>query len=180
MFVRIPCQCDRKKRDFHHGDPDEGRGVGNSPFIFTDHTRWSADTPENPISILAFIYYLRWTDRDPMDLRGAEVSVYLRGDNLQLSGAKCYFWVNSPGVRWHLTSRPLEVTEGRWAEKPNRFTLVNDESQWHNSWASIPPRFQSLDSMLSHAHSYGFSFVGYVAEVTGKFSMDEFEITTKA
>ena len=83
-------------------------------------------------------------------------------------------------MRWHLTSRPLEVAEGRWAEKPNRFTLVNDESQWHNSWASIPPRFQSLDSMLSHAHSYGFSFVGYVAEVTGKFSMDKFEITTKA
>ena len=87
-------------------------GVGNSAFIFTDHTRWSADTPEKPISILAYIYYLRWTDRDPMDLRGAEVSVYLRGDNLQLSGAKCYFWVNSPGVRWHLTSRPLECDRG--------------------------------------------------------------------
>ena len=155
-------------------------GVGNSAFIYTDHTRWSADTPEKPISILAYIYYLRWTDRDPMDLRGAEVSVYLRGDNLQLSGAKCYFWVNSPGVRWHLTSRPLNVTEGHWAKEPNRFTLVNDEGQWHNSWAGVPPRIQSLDSMLSHAHSYGFSFVGYSSEVTGRFSMDEFEITTKA
>jgi hypothetical protein len=154
-------------------------GVDNSPYIHTDHTRWSADTPENPISILALIFYFSWVNLDPMDLREAEVSVYLRGDNLQLSGAKCYFWVNSPGVRWHLTSRPLTVTEGRWATEPNRFTLVNDESLWHNSWSSIPPRFQSLDSMLRRAHSYGFSFVGYVSEVTGKFSMDEFELRTK-
>jgi hypothetical protein len=154
-------------------------GVDNSPYIHTDHFRWSADTPENPISILALIFYFGWVNMDPMDLRGAEVSVYLRGDDLKLSGAKCYFWVNSPGVRWHLMSRPLTVTEGHWAKEPNRFTLVNDEALWHNTWSSIPPRFQSLDSMLRRAHSYGFSFIGYTGEVTGKLSMDEFELRTK-
>lgn len=154
-------------------------GVDNSPYIHTDHTRWSADTPENPISILALIFYFSWVDREPLDLRDAEVSVYLRGDNLRLSGARCYFWVNAPGVRWHLNSQPLTVTEGSWATEPNRFSLVNDESLWHNSWSGIPPRFQSLDSMLRKAHSYGFSFVGYDSEVTGKFSMDEFELKTR-
>ena len=37
---------------------------------------------------------------DPLDLRGAEVSVYLRGDDLDLKGAKCYFWALAGGTRW--------------------------------------------------------------------------------
>jgi hypothetical protein len=31
--------------------------------------------------------------------------------------------------------------------------------------------------VLSAVESYGFSFVGFSAKVTGKFAMDEFEIT---
>ncbi len=57
-------------------------GVNDSGYVWADHTRWSADTPEEPLSILPLIFYRRWVDADPIDLRGAEVSVYLRGDDL--------------------------------------------------------------------------------------------------
>ncbi len=48
-----------------------------------------------------------------------------------------------------------------------------DESLWHRSWA---PSGHSLDSLLKESASYGFSFVGFSEEVTGKLSMDQFEI----
>src|SRR3954470_6339058 len=74
-------------------------GVNNGNYIWVDHRRWSADTPEKPLSILPLLTYRNWIDSDPVDLRECEVAVYLRGDNLRLDGAKCYFWVNSPGTR---------------------------------------------------------------------------------
>ena len=64
-------------------------------------------------SILPLLYYRNWRDEDAIDLREADVSVYLRGDNLRLEGALCYFWVNSPGTRWHLTSHPIAIPEVR-------------------------------------------------------------------
>ena len=88
-------------------------GVNDSGYVWTNHRRWSADVPENPVSILPLIFYQRWAGADPVDLRGAEVSVYLRGDGLQLHGASCYFWVIADGTRWHLTSHPLAISEGR-------------------------------------------------------------------
>lgn len=151
-------------------------GVNDSGFIWCDETRWSADTPENPVSLLPFIIYNNWVGRPDLDLRGAQVSAYLRGDNLQLFGARCYFWVVAPGGRWHLASRPLTLSEGAWAAQPNCITLANDESLWHRSWSADPAKPPSLDFVLAHAQSYGFSLVGFGQEPRGRFALDEFEI----
>lgn len=152
-------------------------GVDGGGYVWTDHRRWSADTPEKPLSILPLLHYQNWIGADPLDLREAEVSVYLRGDTLKLDGASCYFWVIGPGARWHLTSQPISIPEGKWGEEPARLRLRNDESLWHRSYA---PGLGSLDAVLSKTTSYGFSFVGFTAEVTGRLSMDEFRITAAA
>ena len=171
-------------------------GVGDSGHIWADDSRWRIDTPENPHSILAFILYRRWVALDKektareneaprptgyvkgeeLDLREAEISVYLRGDGLDLKGAKCYFWVfdSQTGTRWHYTSKPLKVSDGQWGERQT-FVLKNDETLWHRSWSGRPQNPGSLDQVLT-GDSYGFSFVGFSEEVTGKFSMDEFQI----
>lgn len=158
-------------------------GVNNSGYVWAHQAHWSTDVPEQPISILPLIFYRRWIGKEPIDLREATVSVYLRGDDLQLYGAACYFWALSPGTRWHLTSQPLEIADGRWAAEPNRFSLKNDESLWHCSYNSeahwhdsYPPGGPNLDIVLTNTWSYGFSFVGFTSEVHGKLSMDEFEI----
>ena len=67
-----------------------------------------------------------------------------RGDDLDLKGAECYFWVHSGGTRWHYTGRPLKIHHGEWGP-PEHFVLVNDESLWHRSWA---PSRASLDALL--------------------------------
>lgn len=154
----------------------QGEGPNGADCIMVDHRQWSADTPESPVSILPLLTYRKWLDLAPVDLREAEVSVYLRGDNLTMDGVSCYFWVNTTMNRWHLTSQPLHISDGCWANEPNRLTLVNDESRWHNSWMGIPPRPKSLDSALAAASSYGFSFVGFCSEVTGRLSMAQFSI----
>lgn len=155
-----------------------GQGPHGSNCVTVDHQQWSADTPEQPISILPLILYRNWMNLDPIDLRGATLSVYLRGDDLNTRGAACYFWVNTTLNRWHLISHPLQIGEGCWTAKPNRVGLVNDESQWHNSWAGLPPKLQSLDDALAATTSYGFAFVGFLAEVTGQLSMSHLELTT--
>jgi hypothetical protein len=71
------------------------------------------------------------------------VLVYLRGD-----GALCYFRVNSPGTRWHLTAHPIAISEERWAAEPARFPLRNDKRLWHRSWAM---RAQPLVAVLAGA-----------------------------
>ena len=151
-------------------------GVNDSGYVWCDEARWSADTPESPVSVLPFITYVHWVGLEPPDLREAQVSVYLRGDDLQLDGAQCYFWVVSGGGRWHFTSRPLTISEGRWADEPNVFVLKNDEALWHRSWSADPSNPPALSDLLSDAHSYGFSLVGFGQEPRGKFSMDELEI----
>jgi len=161
-------------------------GVGNSGFVWADDSRWRIDLPEQPNSILAFILYRRWAPGDQpftvktspggeLDLRNAEVSVYLRGDGLDLKGAKCYFWVFSSNgsARWHFISSPLEVSSGKWGS-PQRFVLKNDETLWHRTWS--PSRPVSLDEVLSKGNSSGFSFLGFSGEVTGRISMDELAI----
>ena len=154
-------------------------GVNNGPYIWTDHHRWSTDVPERPISILALIYYRQWMNLDPIDLREAEVSFYLRGDSLDLLGGEAYFWAHVPGTRWHYSSHPLHIAQGEWADTPNRFVLPNDESKWHLSWPGHPPNPKSLDYTLSQAVSYGISFVGFAREVSGRLSMAQFEIRTR-
>lgn len=150
-------------------------GVNNSGYVWTDHRRWSTDAPERPISILALIFYRNWINAGPLDLRDAELSVYLRGDNLQLHGAECYFWIQGH-TRWHYKSHPLSISDGCWSPEPNRFILRNDESLWYWSWAGIPPKPRTLDSNLSQVFSYGFAFVGFAMETSGRLSMDEFEL----
>jgi hypothetical protein len=154
-------------------------GVGDAGYIWADQNRWSADTPEKPLSILPFLFYRSWIGADPIDLRGAEMSVYLRGENLVLDGARCLFWVHGGATRWHLASRPLAITEGRWPAEPIRLQLDVDESRWHRSWAGAPERAAGVDELLANAESYGFSFVDFTAEVTGRFCMSEFSITPR-
>ena len=151
-------------------------GVDDSGYVWADEHRWSADTPEAPLSILPLIYYRSWMGEGEVDLRDADVSVYLRGDGLELDGASCYFWVHSGGTRWHYTSNPIEISDGRWADEPFGFTLKNDDSLWHMSWTGRPEGPAPLDTLLSGAISYGFSFVGFGQEAKGRLSMDELEI----
>jgi hypothetical protein len=160
-------------------------GIGNSGYIWGDDSRWRIDVPESPNSILSFIIYRGWVGGQTLDLRNATVSVYLRGDSLDLNGADVYFWAlnkNFPGGkggRYHYTSQPLQVSEGAWGTELS-FVLQNDESLWHNSWQRVPSDPVNLNDLLANADSYGFSFVGFPTgeEVTGTFSMDSLVITT--
>ncbi len=154
-------------------------GINDSGFIWTDHQRWSADTPEKPLSILALIRYRNWFNEDPADLRGADLSFYLRGDNLNLNTAKCYFWVHIEGNRWHCHGQPIAIPDGKWATRPTVLTLEADESQWYRSWLNPAVQEASLEEVLAGVQSYGFSFVGFGSEVSGRLSLDEFEIQAR-
>ena len=160
---------------------EKAGGVNTSGYVWADDSQWRIDTPESPNSILAFIIYRKWVSGLALDLREAEVSVFLRGDGLNLKGGRCYFWAldQESGTRWHYTSQPLEVTQGRWGE-PLRFRLKNQESLWHRTWARTPSNPASLDEVLRTCDSYGFSFLNFSGEVTGKLSMDELAIRLKA
>lgn len=153
-------------------------GVENSGYVWTDHRRWSADTPEQPLSILPFLFYRNWANEGPIDLRDAQVALYLRRDELELDGARCFFWVHGHGTRWHCTSQPIAIADGGWAATPSRVSLACDEAQWHRSWSVDPADPVPLDRVLGQAHSYGLSLVGFSSEVRGRLSMDELEIRT--
>ena len=170
---------------------EKSGGVNGTGYVWGDDARWRIDTPENPHSILALIIYRDWdviypfkqapgaVKGDQLDLRDAEVSVALRGDKLDLKGAECYFWALDHQVmtRWHYKGQPLKISDGRWDKQT--FVIKNDESKWYRSWAKDPKNPASLDRTLRECDSYGFSFVGFKEEVTGKLSMDELVITMK-
>jgi hypothetical protein len=159
------------------GTCDPTGGPEETGTVWVDHRRWSADTPEKPLSILPLLTYRGWVNAGPIDLRNAEVSCCLRGDQLRLDGAQCYFWVHGHGGRWHLNSQPLPIAEGSW-EAPRRFTLADDEKLWHHSWPRDPQHSRPLSAVLGAVVSYGFSFVGFSAEVTGRLSLGRFEVRT--
>lgn len=172
--------CIRAGRNiFYLAEWESSGGVDDSGYIWTDHHVWSADTPEKPVSMLPLITYRYYIGLDPIDLRDARVSVYLRGEDLDLDGANCYFWVVGRGRegrrsgRWHLTSRPLDIGDGSWAR--NDFTLAVDESLWHRSWASNPASPPTLEDLLIDCNSYGFAFVGFKELPRGRLAMDELE-----
>ena len=150
-------------------------GVDNESFIWTDHRRWSADTPERPLSILPLLCYRSWVGADPLDMRQSAVAVHLRADRLCLDGAQCFFWVHAASTRWHYTAHPLALAEGVWTA--NRLALAADENQWHRSWSADPGHPVALEQVLSRAESYGFSFVGFSSDVTGRLSMSQLSIT---
>ncbi len=189
-------------------------GINGGSYIWSDHHRWSADTPENPVSILAFIRYRQWFNEDPIDLRGAELSCSLRGDGLNINTAKCYFWAHVPGNRWHCHAQPITVSQGKWADKSTVLTLNADPAQWYRSWPALVPRTPleskdsakndttvltlnadpaqwyrswlnpsipevSLEQGLAGVQSYGFSFVGFGSEVSGRLALGEFAINTR-
>ena len=154
-------------------------GVDDSGYIWVDNTRWSADTPEKPLSILPLLYYRSWIGADPVDLRDAGVSVYLRGDDLRLDGARCYFWVCGLGTRWHYTDHPVDIADGCWADEPQCFHLPDDDARWHRSWSGDPENPAALTELLRQTPSYGFAFVGFSSEVSGRLSMDNFQITPR-
>ena len=153
-------------------------GVNNSGYIWADDARWSLDEPETPRSILALMVWRQWYLRGPVDLRNARLSVYLRGDGLDLKGGRCLFWAQSwkLSTRWHLSERPLSIARGKWPDAPIQVQLADDESQWHRSWTvpGSPPA--TLANVLAEVEVYGFSFVGFSEKVTGKFAIDEFEL----
>ena len=151
-------------------------GVNNSGYVWADEKRWSADTPEVPISILPFIFYRNWIDANPVNLENSRISVYLRGDNLNLYKAKCYFWVHANNTRWHNISSPLTIHQGEWGDIPDKINISSDQSKWHNSWKGLAKSHTPIKDVLRNCESYGFSFVGFEEEVRGKFSIDEFEI----
>ena len=151
-------------------------GVGNSGYVWTDHRRWSIDAPEKPFSILPLLFYRGWVNADPINLVNAEVSVYLRGDDLRLAGAQCFFWVLGGNTRWHYVSHPLSISDGRWSSKPLGFVLKPDEKLWHMSWTMDPDKPTALCPILAQVESYGFSFVGFSQEIRGRLCMDEFEV----
>lgn len=156
---------------------EKSGGVVNTGYVWADDSKWRIDTPESPHSILAFIIYRKWVGGNALDLRGSKLSVHLRGGLLDLKGAKCYFWVfnSSLGTRWHCYGQPLRIANGRWGKKQT-ILLKNDEKLWHRSWSRHPDKPASLDDVLQRSDSYGFSLVGFSAEVTGKLAMDQFEI----
>jgi hypothetical protein len=153
-------------------------GARDSGHVWTDDTRWTVDTPEQPRSILALVMYRCWLSRGPVDLRGATVSVFLRGDGLDLKGGSCCFWAWNlrSGTRWHMSRRPLPISPDAWADRPVEFRVENDAALWHRSWAIRFPEFGPLDRVLAEADSFGFSFLGFAEKVTGRLRMDEFEI----
>lgn len=177
-------------------------GVKDSGYVWGDDSRWRIDTPENPHSILALIIYQNWHmprpagkpgtiprgfgqgTRDGMgppsiDVRDAQLSVHLRGDNLNLKGGRVTFWiVTREGYRWHYYGHYLTVAADHWGSRET-FVLENDPSKWHLSFHGSDP-IPDRDDCLSRVVSYGFAFINFTAEVTGKLSMDEFELTPKA
>ncbi len=175
-------------------------GVTNSGHIWADDSRWRIDTPESPQIIFPFILYRNlklilpelkilyrdWGNGDvpfkvttfgrgELDLRNAKVSVYLRGDGLDLKGAKCFFWAFN-GTRWVYTGHPLQIQQGSWGPKQT-FTLTNEESLWQRTWSATPTSPANLDQALKGSFCHGFCFLGFSNEVTGTISMDQLEIT---
>jgi len=156
----------------------ESGGFNDEAYVTADDSLWTIDTPASPQSILALIIpSMLWTKSPPMDLRHTTISFSLRGDDLQLYGATCYFWIVTflpASTRWHYTSQPLTIPEGKWSELQT-IVLNPRESLWHCSFSMKNPRV-SLNDTLDVCMSFGFSFVGFSEKVTGKLSLSEFTI----
>jgi len=153
-------------------------GFSDKAYITADDSQWTIDTPESPESILALIIPGTMTIKlPPLDLRNTKISFALRGDNLQLHGAKCYFWVVTflpKTTRWHYLSQPLNIPEGEWSEL-QMLNLIPEQKLWHCSF-SLSERAIPLADTLTTCMSFDFSFIGFTQKVTGKLSLSEFTI----
>jgi len=159
----------------HYAESD---GFNGNSYITADDSLWTIDTPEEPESILALIIpSMLELKLPPLDLCNVPISFSLRGDNLKLYGAKCYFWIVTflpMSTRWHYVSQPLHIPEGQWSELQT-LTLIPNNELWHRSFALDEPS-ASLKDTLGLCMSFGFSFVGFSEKVTGKFSLSDFTI----
>ena len=166
---------------FHSACYHTHGGPQNGPFIKVDDSMWSVDTPENPHSILALMYYCSWNNQPPTDLRDATVEFCLRGDHLDLKGAQCFFWIHcySPhSTRWHYTTAHLDISHDSWGDL-QAITLPNDPAQWQRSYSSNTDSPASLNLTLRACSSFGFSFIGFSDKVTGRLSLASFSIYAK-
>jgi hypothetical protein len=85
-----------------------------------------------------------------------------------------FFWVHAGGTRWHFTSHPLTITNGEWTRQ--QVPLEPTPEGWHCCGSVDPERPPPLQDVLGSTHSYGFSFVGFSREVTGRLSLAEFNL----
>lgn len=163
---------------FHPVHFEPNGGPGDQPFIWANDESWSIDTPESPNSILALLFYPLWLLEPLYDLREASLEFCLRGDDLDLKEAQCYFWVHTAtphSTRWHYIHQPLPIADGCW-DAPHKITLANDQHSWHHSFSSDPASKRSLSTTLQACTSFGFSFVGFSEKVTGRLSLSAFSL----
>ena len=167
--------------DYYHPVRLESNGGPKGrPCIWADDTMWSIDTPENPVSILPLLVFRNWTNKAPVDLRNAEITFHLRGDDLELKGANCYFWVSGytpRTTRWHYIDQPVDIPDGKW-DTPVTLILRNNPNLWHRSFSSDSQHPSPLNHTLGASISYGFSFVGFSEKVTGRIGLSSFFIKT--
>lgn len=152
-------------------------GVDDSGYIWADDTRWGIDWPDT--SILCFVTYGSWQGIPSLDLRSAQVTVYLRAESLDLKGGRIYFWVldGTKGTRYHYVAHPLSVEEGVWVK--NTFRLEDNQSLWYRSWSRDYTNVASLHDTLGMVDSYGISFRGFsnTGKVKGRLEMSKFSMT---
>jgi len=162
--------------NYHLTRYDATGGPDGKECVWADDSMWTIDTPEQPHSILFLIHYSIWDDSPPRDIKNAEIRFRLRGENLALHGARCYFWVVTQfprATRWHFTGQPLPISFGHWGE-PAVLRLEDDPSCWHRSFVSDPTCTAGLTDALSFCLSYGFAFVGFSEKVTGTIGLADF------
>jgi hypothetical protein len=156
-------------------------GAHGGGFVWTDASRWTVDSPEEPDSVLVALTYWRWMSApewrsrrgfgDRVNLTGSTMRVSLRGRGLRLAGAATTFWLTCNGARWHL-KQPLRVTDRRWTE--NTILLPADAASWSRSWT----REAGSSFCLHEVDSYGLAFrdVPRDARLAGVLDVDEFSL----
>lgn len=167
---------------YHPAGYEEKGGADDFPYVWSDDSMWTLDTPEDPTSILALLTYRNWTGRPILDLRNASVSFYLRGDQLDLKGARCYFWITAgvpTTVRWHYIAYPIDISIDSWGPR-NEMQLIDDPEKWHKSFSGNPGVNDDLAYALRTATSYGFSFVGFKEKVSGRICLSDFSLQKHA
>jgi hypothetical protein len=165
----------------------------NENYIWVDDSRWTIDYPEQPNSILVGLIYFRWMFPkewknntglgDFFDLRDVEISVSLRGKNLDLGGAVVTVWILCNGKRYHFQDKFLDINNYFWTE--NKIKFNNNQDSWHMSWSrdrkSLYKNLEHMENQyicLDKVESIGFAFRGFESKkVKGIFQMKEFSIS---
>lgn len=151
----------------------------NTGYVWSDDSRWRIDAPETPNSILAMLVYFKWMNRQDIvssrsqtfDFSGKQIQFGLRGDNLDLKGGHCHFWVENEYGRWHRTANNLVIGTTSWENQS--ITLDATPANWTRTY----DRYGTSPSLnLSIISSWGFSFIGFPrgVPVTGKFMLSHF------